>query len=55
MHSITFEKDIKRFFKGLRFYVRKFLTTESPFKMIKNFIYFMLKVFFIIEIFTFLS
>ena len=35
--------------------VRQFLTTESPFKMMKNAFYFMLKALFVLQIFKFLS
>ena len=35
--------------------LRQFLSTESCLKMIKNIFYFMLKAFFVLEIFTFLS
>ena len=35
--------------------VRQFLTTEHPFKMMKNTFYFMLKALFALEIFKFFS
>ena len=35
--------------------LRQFLTTETSLKMMKNAIYFMLKVLFVLKIFTFLS
>ena len=35
--------------------VRQFLTIESPLKLMKNYFYIMLKPFFLLETFTFLS
>ena len=35
--------------------LRQFLTTENPLKMMKNAFYIMLKAFFVLDIFTFLS
>ena len=42
-------------FKGTLSDLRQFLTTKSPFKMIKNAFYFTEKALFVLEIFKFLS
>ena len=45
----------KYYLKGPLFVVRQFLTIKSPFKMMENAFYFVLKALFLLEIFTFLS
>ena len=45
----------KACFKGPLSNLRQFLITESPWKMMKNVFYFMLKAPFVLEIFTFFS
>ena len=45
--NVIFESNLKVPLSGLR----QFLTTGSPFKMMKNDFYFMLKAFFVLELF----
>ena len=49
-------KSFKGALSGLKLFLRQFLTTESPSKMMKSTLYFTLKsIFFVLKIFKFLS
>ena len=53
LRQSLFNKDTR--LKGLLSVLKQYLATESSLKIMKNAFYFMLKTFFVLEIFTFLS